>query len=124
MQGLLFSYDGRIGVRQFWLGILAGLAMSVGAAVLISVALVIALLAFGASPQTIQMASYVAAGLTGVIAVYMQLAVTVKRCHDRGRSGWWSLLSLIPLVGWIWMIVDLGILGGDTKKDAAAPSAG
>jgi len=27
------------------------------------------------------------------------LAVTVRRLHDNGKSGWWVLLSLIPLIG-------------------------
>ena len=122
MPGLLFSYDGRIGVRQFWFGILASLAMSIGAAVFISLALLIPLFYFGVTPRSIEIATYAAAGLTGIVAIYMQLAVTVKRCHDRGRSGWWSLLTLIPIVGWVWMIVDLGILGGDAPKATPVPA--
>lgn len=33
------------------------------------------------------------------------LALAVRRLHDTGRSGWFYLLSVIPLVGWILMIV-------------------
>lgn len=33
------------------------------------------------------------------------LAVTVRRLHDTNRSGWWVLISLIPLVGAIVMFV-------------------
>jgi uncharacterized membrane protein YhaH (DUF805 family) len=33
------------------------------------------------------------------------LAVTVRRLHDTGRSGWWILIGLIPLVGGIVLIV-------------------
>jgi uncharacterized membrane protein YhaH (DUF805 family) len=33
------------------------------------------------------------------------LAVTVRRLHDTGRRGWWILIGLIPLVGWIVLIV-------------------
>ncbi len=36
------------------------------------------------------------------------LAVTVRRLHDTGHSGWWILIILIPLIGWVvliyWMI--------------------
>ncbi|MFC5067650.1 DUF805 domain-containing protein [Flaviflagellibacter deserti] len=36
------------------------------------------------------------------------LAVTVRRLHDTGYSGWWVLIVFIPLIGWIvllyWMI--------------------
>ena len=29
------------------------------------------------------------------------LAVSVRRLHDTGRSGWWLLLALIPVLGWL-----------------------
>ncbi len=35
------------------------------------------------------------------------LAVGVRRLHDTGRSGWWLLIGLVPLVGWIVLIVYL-----------------
>jgi uncharacterized membrane protein YhaH (DUF805 family) len=38
------------------------------------------------------------------------VAVTARRLHDTGRSGWWPLIGLIPLVGFvvlvIWMCQD------------------
>jgi uncharacterized membrane protein YhaH (DUF805 family) len=33
------------------------------------------------------------------------LAVGVRRLHDTGRSGWWMLISFIPLIGGIVLIV-------------------
>jgi uncharacterized membrane protein YhaH (DUF805 family) len=33
------------------------------------------------------------------------LAVCVRRLHDTGKTGWWILISLIPLVGEIWLII-------------------
>lgn len=33
------------------------------------------------------------------------LAVAVRRLHDTGRSGWWILIGLIPIVGLILLIV-------------------
>lgn len=33
------------------------------------------------------------------------LAVSVRRLHDIGKSGWWYLIGLIPLIGYIWLIV-------------------
>ena len=41
-----------------------------------------------------------------VLALFIPaLAVTVRRLHDIGKSGWWMLIMLIPLVGAIWIIV-------------------
>jgi uncharacterized membrane protein YhaH (DUF805 family) len=33
------------------------------------------------------------------------IAVTVRRLHDIDRSGWWILISLIPLIGAIVLLV-------------------
>lgn len=35
------------------------------------------------------------------------LAVGARRLHDTDRSGWWQLLWLVPVVGWIILIVFL-----------------
>jgi uncharacterized membrane protein YhaH (DUF805 family) len=32
-------------------------------------------------------------------------AVTVRRLHDVGKSGLWIFISLIPLIGGIWLLV-------------------
>ena len=37
--------------------------------------------------------------------VVPSLAVAVRRLHDTGRSGWWILIGLIPLVGGIVLLV-------------------
>jgi uncharacterized membrane protein YhaH (DUF805 family) len=42
------------------------------------------------------------------------LAVTARRFHDIGRSGWWQLLGFVPILGWVlvvWWGVKLGDLG-------------
>lgn len=33
------------------------------------------------------------------------LGVMVRRLHDVGKSGWWFFISLIPLIGIIWLFV-------------------
>jgi uncharacterized membrane protein YhaH (DUF805 family) len=45
-------------------------------------------------------------GLIYSLAVLVPgLAVAVRRLHDTGKSGWWLLIALIPLVGIIVLIV-------------------
>lgn len=41
-----------------------------------------------------------------IIAMMLpSLAVAVRRLHDTGKSGWMFLISLIPIVGGIWLLV-------------------
>ena len=53
------------------------------------------------------------------------LAVTVRRLHDMGKSGWWYFITLVPLIGGIWLIV---LLVSDSQPGANAwgpnPKAG
>jgi uncharacterized membrane protein YhaH (DUF805 family) len=47
------------------------------------------------------------------LAVFIPgLAVTVRRLHDTGRSGWWLLIVLVPLIG---ALVLLLFLVGDSE---------
>lgn len=46
--------------------------------------------------------------LSGIytLAVFIpSLAVSVRRLHDTSRSGWWLLISLIPLIGFIVLLI-------------------
>lgn len=48
-----------------------------------------------------------------------QLAAASRRLHDTGRSGWWQLISLVPLVGWIVLIVFLAQEGTNGEVQAS-----
>ena len=41
----------------------------------------------------------------GLVTLLPSLAMGVRRLHDTDRSGWWWLLSFIPLIGIIVLIV-------------------
>lgn len=41
------------------------------------------------------------------VSVVPLFAVLVRRLHDTGRSGWWYLIQLVPLVGPVWLLVLL-----------------
>ncbi len=43
--------------------------------------------------------------LFGLATFLPTLAVAVRRLHDIDRSGWWIIVSLIPLIGWIILII-------------------
>jgi uncharacterized membrane protein YhaH (DUF805 family) len=46
-------------------------------------------------------------GLYLLAVLIPSIAVTVRRLHDTGRSGWWILIELIPFVGPIILLVFL-----------------
>lgn len=41
----------------------------------------------------------------GLLVLIPGLAVGVRRLHDTGRSGWWLLIAIIPIIGAIILIV-------------------
>ena len=99
---ILFSFQSRIPRRQYW-----GAHLVQILAVFVC-ALVIGLLV-GALNSPV--------GLILIVPMYIGalwagLAVAVKRCHDRDKSGWFLLVALIPIVGGIWLFIECGCLRG------------
>ena len=103
MTGLLFGFDGRIGRGLFWL---------------VQIPLVVIVWMYGqhVDPLLARWFPYsVFEGLTFALVlaaplIWVQCAITVKRCHDRGKSGFWTLLLLIPVIGWAWLLIECGLL--------------
>jgi uncharacterized membrane protein YhaH (DUF805 family) len=42
------------------------------------------------------------------------LAAATRRLHDTNRSGWWQLACLVPVIGWIVLLVFL-VQEGDSE---------
>jgi uncharacterized membrane protein YhaH (DUF805 family) len=53
--------------------------------------------------------------------VWPSLVVTIKRWHDRNKSGWWVLINLVPVVGDIWSVVENGFLKGTRGENRFGP---
>lgn len=95
---ILFGFEGRIPRRTWWLwGVLALLGVGIAGTLLLGIA--------GVSPETAGIA-------VNAIVLWPAIATSVKRWHDRDKSGWWVLINLIPIVGVIWAIVENGFLRG------------
>ena len=56
------------------------------------------------------------------------IAVSVRRLHDVGKSGWMILIGLIPIIGWFYILflyVQPGTIGPNAYgPDPKGPSAG
>jgi len=51
------------------------------------------------------------------------LSAAARRLHDTGRSGWWQLLWLIPIIGWIVLLVFLAQDSHDDNDYGVNPKA-
>lgn len=119
MWQLLFSFNGRIGRLAYWL---ASISLSVFIILMQSIIKLLQIqvdnLASISDPHSKLTSSVFLLVITlfilAVLIVYMwaALAVPAKRWHDRGKSAWWVLMGLIPIVGWIWTFVECGCLPG------------
>ena len=70
----------------------------------------------GVSPQR-------ADTLLNVSMMYLFAAVSAKRWQDRGRSAWWVLLMLVPVIGTLWTLLDNGFVRGAASINAFGPPA-
>ena len=48
------------------------------------------------------------------------IAVAVRRLHDIGKSGWWMFISLVPIIGGIWLLVLLATEGKSGQNEYGA----
>jgi uncharacterized membrane protein YhaH (DUF805 family) len=53
----------------------------------------------------LQSVSYNLSGIFSIATLLPGIAVTARRLHDTDRSGWLQLLWLIPIIGWILLII-------------------
>ena len=117
-----FSFNMRINRKVYWLKGILLLALAQFAFLLVLSAIDTALAAvLGAEEIVLIIISLILYMPFIAFAVWTDLAVTVKRCHDRDHSGSFLLIGLIPIVGAIWLIVDLGFLKGTSGENRFGP---
>ena len=104
IRSLLFSFQGRISRSGYWLGHIYLVAV-----LCISQALWVRT---GAAEGATRLLVLFPFALVCPGIVWINLAVLAKRWHDRGKSGWMSLILLVPIVGQLWSGVELGFLKG------------
>lgn len=105
---LYFSSQGRIGRSIYWLAQIPLIAVN------------LLLMMIGDSTEA-SGAGSAFAFLIWVVVMVASIMVGIKRCHDRDKSGWWMLVSVIPFVGWLWTIVELGCLQGSAGENRFGP---
>ena len=58
----------------------------------------------------------VLSGIWSLAILLPYLGLSVRRLHDINKSGWLMLLGLIPLVGWIILIIWWAKVGDSTEN--------
>jgi len=120
----LFSFDGRLNRAKFWL-ILIATDIAVFVLLAILVAVTGGSMTMGDDGSMPSMGGGVIGNLVALVifvaAVWIGFAVGVKRYHDRGKSGWWVLIVLVPVIGGLWYLIECGFLRGTIGPNAYGP---
>ncbi len=59
----------------------------------------------------------IVSNIINLILLVPSLAVGARRLHDIGKSGWMQLWWLLPIAGWIYMIILLATAGKPEKNE-------
>jgi uncharacterized membrane protein YhaH (DUF805 family) len=96
----LFSFEGRINRGKFWLAPLIWFATLYSFMTIFSWVMIGIMLATGihsVSSETMPWAFFLPGFPLLVIFVWLFAATTIKRLHDRGKSGWWLAVFFLGL---------------------------
>jgi len=132
----LFSFEGRLRRRDYWISsIVLWIAVFAASACIFGVFGAFHGNAWAVSPESSR--ALLSSGIISVllflaimlIALWPSLAIGVKRCHDRDKSGWWLALwfalMMIPFLGilaWAWQVIELGFVDGTQGSNRFGPS--
>jgi len=104
-KGILFSFKGRINRAKFW-------------GYLIIVELIFMFIMSGdlylfnlTDSATIKDFLEILVLLVFALSIWIHLSLYVKRLHDLDKSGWWALLTFIPVINFF-VLLYLGIKKG------------
>ena len=130
-KNLYLSLDGRINRKPFWLGILALVVVTWILEFILFAAFGVSLIpnmdpnadpaAAAAAASAMMGKMMVPLGILTLLLLWPSICLYAKRWHDRDKSGWWSLIIFVPIIGSIWILVELGFLRGTEGPNRFGP---
>ena len=106
------SADGRVNRKQWWLWLVLPVFV---------ISLILAFLDMATGHFDPEMGIGPLSAIFVLLALIPAVFVYIKRFHDRDKSGWWVLIGLIPIIGPIWLLVELGFLKGTAGPNRFGP---
>jgi uncharacterized membrane protein YhaH (DUF805 family) len=106
--------QGRVNRKQFWLRLVVP-------ALIINIVLLMIDAVIGTYNR--ESGFGLMSGLFGLAILIPSILVEIKRWHDRDKSGWWMLILLVPIIGAIWFLIELGFLAGTPGPNRFGPPA-
>ena len=105
------TFSGRASRSEYWWFSLACFLVSIGTMILDNI--------FGTTYDSQSPDGWIT-GLFSIAMLIPTLAVWIRRLHDRGRSGWWTVIAvtiigLIPIIYWSVMPAKKGEEGRENK---------
>ena len=107
---LYFSFEGRINRSTWWLKFWVPVML---------LSIVTTLIDY-ASGSANEYGVGPVGSIMSILVLYSAIAVYVKRFHDRGRSGWFILLLLVPVLN-LWPAVEMLFLRGTVGENRYGP---
>ena len=83
------TFSGRARRKEYWMFFLISALISI----------VLTLLDILLGTYSVEYEAGLFSGLYSLLILIPSIAVVVRRLHDTDRSGWWILISLIPIIG-------------------------
>lgn len=109
------DFSGRASRQEFWMFVLFNLLFAMAWAFVAGLLTGLFGSSFDQESRLIFMYKLIA--IYYAVTAVPAMAVGVRRLHDTGRSGWWMLVSLVPIAGGIWLILLMCLDGsaGDNR---------
>ena len=106
------SADGRVDRKQWWLRFVLPVFV---------VTLVLSFIDMAMGTYHPRYGAGTLSSIFALLALVPAIFVYIKRFHDRDKSGWWVLIGFVPIIGALWLLIELGFLAGTPGPNRFGP---
>jgi uncharacterized membrane protein YhaH (DUF805 family) len=102
------SFQGRIPRKTFWLALIVMIVITWILEIILFTVFGVSMMTMDPNATPEAQAAAAEQAMSGMmipivililITIWPSLAIYTKRWHDRDKSGWWSLIGLVPIIG-------------------------